>query len=118
MPLLIYGADVSIEEDITLKKFIELVDDSSWEEFMPKGVSKEIFNQFLKYYDEDVFIAAGKRIRNLVKQADDLPITGRINKIAEIFGYFRNPDKERFDIMNIVDPYLSSSSGSIILSSG
>ena len=94
MPLLIYGADVSIEEDITLKKFIELVDDSSWEEFMPKGVSKEIFNQFLKYYDEDVFIAAGKRIRNLVKQADDLPITGRINKIAEIFGYFRNPDKE------------------------
>lgn len=94
MPLLIYGADVSIEEDITLKKFIELVDDSSWEEFMPKGVSKEIFNQFLKYYDEDVFIAAGKRIRNLVKQADDLPITGRIKKIAEIFGYFRNPDKE------------------------
>ncbi|MBO4857533.1 MAG: DEAD/DEAH box helicase family protein [Treponema sp.] len=100
MPLLIYGArgkngdEIPITEDITLKKFVELVDDSSWEEFMPHGVTKANFADFEKYYDEDVFIAAGKRIRNLVLAADKLNVTGRVRKIAEIFSYFRNPDKE------------------------
>lgn len=100
MPLLIYGArgknedEIPITEDITLKKFVELVDDTSWEEFMPRGVTKENFADFEKYYDEDVFIAAGKRIRNLVLAADKLNITERTRKIAEIFSYFKNPDKE------------------------
>ena len=100
MPLLIYGArgkkgdEIPITEDITLKKFVELVDDTSWEEFMPRGVTKENFADFEKYYDEDVFIAAGKRIRNLVLAADKLNVTERTRKISEIFSYFRNPDKE------------------------
>ena len=100
MPLLIYGArgkngdEIPITEDITLKKFVELVDETSWEEFMPRGVTKENFADFEKYYDEDVFIAAGKRIRNLVLAADKLNVTERVRKIAEIFSYFRNPDKE------------------------
>lgn len=100
MPLLIYGArgkngdEIPVDEDITLKKFVELVDETSWEEFMPRGVTKEDFADFEKYYDEDVFIAAGRRIRNLVVEADKLSITERVRKIAEIFSYFRNPDKE------------------------
>lgn len=100
MPLLIYGArgkngdEIPVDEDITLKKFVELVDETSWEEFMPRGVTKENFADFEKYYDEDVFIAAGRRIRNLVVEADKLSITERVRKIAEIFSYFRNPDKE------------------------
>ena len=100
MPLLIYGArgkngdEIPITEDITLKKFVELVDDTSWEEFMPRGVTKENFAGFEKYYDEDVFIVAGKRIRNLVLAADKLNVTERTRKIAELFSYFRNPDKE------------------------
>ena len=91
MPLLIYGArgkngdEIPITEDITLKKFVELVDDTSWEEFMPRGVTKENFADFEKYYDEDVFIADGKRIRNLVLAADKLNVTERTRKIAEIF---------------------------------
>ena len=100
MPLLIYGArgkngdEIPITEDITLKKFVELVDDTSWQEFMPRGVTKENFADFEKYYDEDVFIAAGKRIRNLVIAADKLSVTERTKKIAELFSYFKNPDKE------------------------
>lgn len=41
MPLLIYGADVPYDEEITLDRFIEKVDDSSWNEFMPAGVTKK-----------------------------------------------------------------------------
>jgi hypothetical protein len=95
MPLLIYGADVSNEEkEISIDNFTELVDDKSWEEYMPKGVTKETFQKFKKYYEPDVFRAAGKRIRALARAADQLTIEQRIERITSIFGTFRNPDKE------------------------
>jgi hypothetical protein len=94
MPLLIYGADIPYEEEITLERFVDMVDDSSWEEFMPAGVTKKKFREFQKYYDEDVFVAAGRRIRNVAKSADVLNPADRIKKIAGLFRYFKNPDKE------------------------
>ena len=99
MPLLIYGADLNknldgSEEELTLDNFADTVDDQSWEEFMPKGVTKEKFGKFKKYYDQDVFRAAGKRIREMAKAADGLNIEERIGRISTIFNTFRNPDKE------------------------
>lgn len=94
MPLMIYGANVPIDEDIDIDRFVELVDDTSWAEFMPKGVTKKLFADFTKYYDRDVFIAAGKRIRKLAAAADKETPTRRVKLIAEIFRHFKNPDKE------------------------
>ena len=94
MPLMIYGADVPIDEDIDIDSFVDIVDDESWKEFMPTGVSKKIFTEFTKYYDRDVFIAAGKRIRRLAAAADRETPTRRVIQIAEIFRHFKNPDKE------------------------
>lgn len=94
MPLMIYGADVPIDEDIDIDRFVEIVDDKSWAEFMPAGVTKAIFANFTKYYDRDVFIAAGKRIRKLAAAADKETPTRRVQQIAEIFRHFKNPDKE------------------------
>lgn len=94
MPLMIYGADVPIDEDIGIDDFVNIVDDESWKEFMPNGVTKELFIEFTKYYDRDVFIAAGKRIRRLAAAADKETPTRRVIQIAEIFRHFKNPDKE------------------------
>lgn len=95
MPLLIYGADVhNEEEEITIDNFAQLIDPQSWEEFMPKGVSKQEFNKFKKYYEPDVFREAGKRIRAMARAADHLTIEERIERITTIFASFRNPDKE------------------------
>ena len=95
MPLMIYGAKLNSEdEEITLDNFADLVDDLSWEEFMPKGVDKEIFAKFSKYYDPDIFREAGKRIRAMARAADKFTIEERIERIADIFNTFRNPDKE------------------------
>ena len=94
MPLLIYGADIPIDEDITMEKLVDIVDDSSWEEFMPSGVTKELFKKFIKYYDQDIFVAAGRRIRTTVLSADELTPTERVKKIAQLFACFKNPDKE------------------------
>ena len=94
LPMLIYGADVDIDDDIRMADFVDLVDNESWMEFMPQNVTKDIFRQLLKYYDEDVVIGAGMRIRRLAKAADELPPTRRVQRVAEIFALFRNPDKE------------------------
>lgn len=94
MPLLIYGADIPIDEDITMEKLVDIVDDSSWEEFMPSDVTKEMFKSFIKYYDPEIFVAAGRRIRTIVLSADELSPTERVKKIAQLFACFKNPDKE------------------------
>ncbi len=101
MPLLIYGAELNKnldgsdnEDELTIDNFTTLVDDVSWTEFMPNGVTKDKFNLFKKYYDPDVFHAAGKRIREMAKAADNFSIEDRIERISTIFNTFRNPDKE------------------------
>ncbi len=94
LPLLFYGADADITEIIHLKDFVQIVDDESWGEFMPKGLRKDLFLDILRYYDEDVVIGAGLRIRKMAKAADELPPTYRAKRIVEIMSKFKNPDKE------------------------
>lgn len=117
MPLLMYGADLQknldgTEEAITLDNFCDLVDDLSWEEFMPKGVTKEIFGQFKKYYDSDVFRESGVKIREMARAADRLSIEERIERISSIFATFRNPDKETvLTPWRVVNMHLAQSLG-------
>ena len=100
MPLLVYGMNIDIDTDVTVDNFTELMrdekgdPDASWNEFMPKGVTKEIFKKFAKYYDKDIFVAASRRIRMIAKAADELDPTERVIKIANLFNTFKNPDKE------------------------
>ena len=95
MPLMLYGADIKDEDkELTIDNFAQLVDDESWVEFMPRGVTKQVFRKFKRYYDPDIFREAGKRIREMARMADKFTIEERIFRIASIFGTFRNPDKE------------------------
>lgn len=96
MPLLIYGANIDISEDFTLEMFLntDIIDDDSWKEFMPDGVTKTVFRKFVKYYDPEIFVAAGRRIRSIARSADELPPTERVKKLTELFSGFKNPDKE------------------------
>lgn len=94
IPLLIYGADIKDNEDITVDNLTEIVDDESWIEFMPKGVTKEKFKDFAQYYEQDIFVEAGRKIRRTAKYSDTLSPTERVKEIANIFSSFRNPDKE------------------------
>lgn len=98
IPLLVYGAENNDEagEEITIDNFAseEIVDQASWEEFMPKGFTKQTFNTLKDCFDRSIFTGAAKRIRQMVKEADNLNTEDRIAKIATIFSYFHNPDKE------------------------
>lgn len=113
MPLMIYGAKVENEDnELTIDNFTSLIDPQSWEEFLPKGVTKQRFNAFRKYYDPDIFTAAAKRIRAMARAADRLSVEERIERIAAIFATFRNPDKETvLTPWRVVNMHLSDTLG-------
>lgn len=117
MPLLIYGADLQknldgSEVDITIDNFTDIVDDLSWKEFMPAGVTKEMFSRYKKYYDPDIFRESGVRIRQMTQAADSLRIEERIERISTIFNTFRNPDKETvLTPWRVVNMHLTESIG-------
>jgi hypothetical protein len=94
VPLIVYGANIADGSKIELSTFHKLIDDASWKEFMPNGVTKKLFVKFSKYFDADVFSSASEKIRLSAKNADELPCAERICAIAKIFSSFRNPTKE------------------------
>ncbi|HEL1251953.1 TPA: Eco57I restriction-modification methylase domain-containing protein, partial [Streptococcus equi subsp. zooepidemicus] len=94
IPMMIYGMAVDLSKDITIQEFIQQVDDESWKEFMPKGFTKGMFSEITKYYDAEVFIEAGRIIRQRAKSFDSLDFIERAENIAELFSTFKNPDKE------------------------
>lgn len=96
MPLMVYGAEFSAQhQKITIDNFADMIDDVSWQEFMPKGVTKELFADFKKYYDKDIFAASCERILRLARAADEYEsVEERIAAITKLFSTFRNPDKE------------------------
>ena len=95
IPLMMYGAKIDDEDEgITLENFTCIIDADSWAEFMPKGVTKADFNKFRKCYNATVFVAAGKRYRQLAREADRMHVDERVRRISDIFSYFHNPDKE------------------------
>lgn len=112
MPLMLYGAEIEDEDkELSIDNFVKLVD-KSWEEFMPRGVTKEVFQRFKRYYDPDVFREAGKRIREIARKADDLTIEERIGCITALFATFRNPDKETvLTPWRVVNMHLADSLG-------
>ena len=113
MPLMLYGAEIEDEDkELSIDNFVELVDDQSWEEFMPRDVTKEVFQRFKRYYDPDVFREAGKRIREIARMADKFTIEERIGRITALFATFRNPDKETvLTPWRVVNMHLADSLG-------
>lgn len=116
IPLLVYGAENNDEagEEITIDNFAseEIVDQASWEEFMPKGFTKQTFNTLKDCFDRSIFTGAAKRIRQMVKEADNLNTEDRIAKIATIFSYFHNPDKETvLTLWRVVNMHMSDTVG-------
>lgn len=114
IPLLIFGMEVDINKDIDINTFVNEVDDDSWVEFMPDGVTKEMFKEQAVYYDTEVFIEAGRIIRNRAKSFDDLTYAERTEQIALLHSTFKNPDKETvLTPWNVVNMQLVSTIGGL-----
>lgn len=114
IPLMMYGANVKDFEEVTLDNFTDkrFIDDDSWNEFMPNGVTRQLFRKLTKFYNPDVFKNAGIRIRQLAREADSMKVEERIARIAQIFKWFKNPDKETvLTPWEVVNRHMSSTLG-------
>ena len=100
IPLLAFGVDVKSDEEFRLDNFASLIDDKSWEEFMPVGFPKETngdilgFDYFKQFIDEDIFVIICTETRKELKEADDLLPEERVKALINIIGTFKNPAKE------------------------
>lgn len=114
IPLMIYGLDIDVDRDVKINDFMNLVDTKSWEEFMPKGVTKEIFKHFSRYYDSEIFIEAGRIIRQRTESYDEEAPLERVEDIAGLFSTFKNPDKETvLTPWNVVNRHLAMTIGGL-----
>lgn len=94
VPLMVYGLTLDEDKEITYDNFTSLIDDASWNEFMPKDATKEKFKLFKKYIDTEMFELCNEELRNQVNAANKLSINERIKRLTPLFLKFRNPDKE------------------------
>lgn len=112
IPLLIFGGNFEDDDNITLDNFTRKVDDRSWVEFMPKGLTKTMFNQVKSGINGAMFIEAGKFIRRMTREADQMHIEDRIAVIADIHERFHNPSKETvLTPWRVVNMHLSDTLG-------
>ena len=94
VPLMVYGLTLDVNKKITYDNFPDLIDPASWEEFMPKDVTKDKFRMFKKYIDIEMFELCNEELRNQVNAANKLSINERIKRLTPLFLKFKNPDKE------------------------
>ncbi|VEU59530.1 Eco57I restriction-modification methylase domain-containing protein [Mesomycoplasma neurolyticum] len=94
IPLMIYGLNTKKIETLDIQNFSSLFDEESWNEFMPKGITKEHFNDFTKYFNKDIFVAAAKKIHMKLEFIKNLDVLEKVFEITKLFSTFKNPDSE------------------------
>lgn len=92
-PIMIYGMVENID-GLTIDSFLREIDADSWREFMPKGITIQIFKRLKHFYREDIFVATAKAIVSRLHKADTLPTAERVAEIASILSDFCYPDRE------------------------
>ena len=113
LPMLIFGCELK-DEDITLQRILDEVDEASWEVFMPKGVGKAEMQALMQLgiFKEEPFAAAASDIPAEIRAADSKPVTERVKAIAEMIARFRFPDKETvLTPWRVVNMHLSDTIG-------
>lgn len=95
LPLLLFGA-VDDAEKLSLDNLTtdEFIDQESWNEFMPRGFSKESFQKIQHLLRLDVLIAATQKLILETRKIDELPVEQRAVEMARKLNIFRFPDKE------------------------
>lgn len=95
LPLLLFGA-VTNPTGLTIDELLsdDIIDQESWNEFMPPRFTKAMFRQLSHLIAVDVLVSSAAEIVKMAKKADELPIQQRIVEMARIVSRFHFPDKE------------------------
>lgn len=111
LPMMVFG-EVESLENFDMEDFVNRIEESSWEVFMPRGVTRELFKSLLHLYNTDAILASFNDIITQTHNADELPIAQRAQKIAELLATFRFPDKETvLTPWNVVNLHMTNTIG-------
>lgn len=111
-PMLIYGTVDKLSDSFTIDKFVASIDNASWNEFMPHGLTKADFIKVAHLIRNERFIAWSESIYDEVQRLEDLPVDERVNGIAHVISQFRYPDKETvLTPWRVVNMHLSETVG-------
>lgn len=115
LPMLVLAANT--DKSIEPGNFSGLIDDRSWQEFMPANLlrvkpdsvvaleerkeealglegSELYWDDVVQFFDSAIFTSACERIRMIAKEADTKDPFERAIRMASMFSFFKNPDKE------------------------
>ena len=93
LPMMVFGEVESLEH-FNMETFVDGIENVSWEVFMPKGITKNLFKSLLHLYNTDAILASFNDILLRTHEADTLPIAERAMRIADLLATFHFPDKE------------------------
>lgn len=94
-PLLLFGAVDNLDrEHWSLQQFVADMDKADWEQFMPRGYTQEKFLEMQHLFNNDFFITSTQLLLEDTREADTLPVSERVSKMAHILQRFHYPDKE------------------------
>ena len=93
LPMMVFGEVESLEH-FDMETFVDGIENVSWEVFMPKGITKNLFKSLLHLYNTDAILASFNDILLRTHEADTLPIAERAMRIADLLATFHFPDKE------------------------
>lgn len=115
LPMLVLAART--EQEIEPGSFNELIDEASWREFMPSNLirikpegvgsledrkdaalgdegSELYWDDIVTFFDPVIFTGACERVRKLARDSDEKAPADRAIRVASMFSFFKNPDKE------------------------
>ena len=95
LPLLLFGA-VEDTSHLSIAGLLKdkVIDQPSWEEFMPEGFEKPMLQQIAHLVKEDLLISCTAEIITQTKKADSLHVEQRVVEIARLLSTFHFPDHE------------------------
>lgn len=95
IPLLLFGA-VEDAKHLSIAELLkdEVIDQPSWEEFMPEGFGKPMLQQIAHLVKEELLVSCTAEIITKTREADGLPVEQRAIEIARMLSTFHYPDHE------------------------
>lgn len=95
LPLLLFGA-VEDTQHLTIKELVDekVIDQPSWDEFMPEGFGKPMLLQIAHLVKEELLISCTAEIIKIARNADEMPVEQRVMEIARMLSTFHYPDHE------------------------
>ena len=87
IPILLFASRVP--GPFSLHRFPEMFDDETWDAFAPKGMTKENWPNYVKFFHQDIFEGSCEMLFDRAAKIDEAPTMERVASIAHLLSTFK-----------------------------